>query len=122
MADAGATLVLTDNTWRQTDQTFVITTNTVLEFDFQSNVQGEVHGIGFDEDADGFNADRIFKLYGTQSWGITDFETYAGGGQVHYQIPIGLYYTGSTMRLVFANDLDVGSGSDSRFSNVRIFE
>jgi hypothetical protein len=103
VADAGATLVLTDNTWRQTDQTFVITANTVLEFDFKSSVQGEVHGIGFDEDADTFNADRIFRLYGTQNWGIADFATYTGAGQVHYQIPIGLYYQGVAMRLVFGN-------------------
>jgi mono/diheme cytochrome c family protein len=121
VADGGATLVLANNTWRQTDQTFVITPDAVLEFDFQSDAQGEVQGIGFDEDADTFNADRIFKLYGTQNWGILDFNTYPGdGSQVHYQIPVGLYYTGTAMRLVFANDDDSNVGSNSRYSNVRV--
>ena len=48
--DAGATLVLTDNTWRVTDQTFDITADTILEFDFESTAEGEVQAIGFDED------------------------------------------------------------------------
>ena len=122
MADGGATLVLTDNTWRQTDQTFVITANTVLEFDYESTVTGEVQGIGLDEDGNLSTGDRIFKLYGTQGWGFSDFNTYAGGGPVHYRIPVGQYYTGNAMRLVFANDDDAGVGSDSRFSNVRVFD
>ena len=121
VADSGTTLVLTDNTWRQTDQTFNITATTMLEFDFQSTVQGEVQGIGFDEDEEPFNGDRIFRLYGTQNWGIADFATYSGG-VVHYQIPVGQYYTGTAMRLVFTNDNDAGAGNDSRFSNVRVFE
>ncbi len=122
VADIGATLALTDNTWRQTDQTFNITTATVLEFDFQSTAQGEVQGIGFDEDSDCCNDVRIFRLYGTQVWGNSDFATYSGGGQVHYQIPVGQYYTGNGMHLVFANDNDAGAGNDSRFSNVRVYE
>ena len=92
VADSGTTLVLTDNTWRQTDQTFTITATTMLEFDFQSTVQGEVQGIGFDEDEEPFNDVRIFHLYGTQNWnlGNSDFAGYSGG-VVHYQIPVGQY-------------------------------
>ncbi len=120
LKDAGATLVLTNNIWRVTDQTFNITANTILEFDFESTAEGEVQGIGFDEDNSFENADRIFKLYGTQIWGIADFDTYSGGGRTHYHIPVGQYYTGNAMNLVFANDDDAGVGSNSRFSNVRI--
>ncbi len=122
MADAGTTLVLTDNTWRQTNQTYNLTATTVLEFDFQSTVQGEVHGIGFDDDNNLDTGNRIFKLYGTQTWGILDFDNYAGVGSTRYRIPVGQYYTGSAMKLVFTNDNDAASGNDSRFSYVRIFE
>ena len=66
VADAGATLVLTDNTWRKTDQTFNVTVNTVLEFDFESTVQGEIHGIGFDENSNCCDALRVFKVHGAQ--------------------------------------------------------
>lgn len=121
VADAGATLVLTNNTWRRTDQTFNITADTILEFDYESATEGEIQGIGFDENDDCCdNTARVFKLYGTQNWGITDFDTYTGAGQAHYQIPVGQHYTGSAMSLVFANDDDASSGNDSRFSNVRI--
>ena len=45
--DGGSTLFLSNNTWRRTNQTFNITSNTVLEFEFRSNSQGEIHGIGW---------------------------------------------------------------------------
>ena len=120
--NGGATLELADNTQRMTLQTFNITPDTVLVFDFQSSVEGEVHGIGFDEN-DVFNDDiRIFQLFGTQNWNGSnhDFEDYAGVGRKHYVIPVGHYYTGSAMNLVFMNDQDAGLGSNSRFSNVRV--
>jgi YVTN family beta-propeller protein len=121
IADNGATLVLTNNTWRRTVQTFDVTADTVLEFDFQSSDEAEVQGIGFDQ----FNAitpNRTFRIYGTQgvNWDIEDFDTYSGGGVVHYSIPVGQYYTGTGMHLVFVNDHDAGLGSESRFSNIQI--
>jgi len=121
--DIGATLVLTDNIWRKADLPFNITADTILEFDFQSTgiAEGEIHGIGFDDD-DATSPDKTFKLYGTQDWGITDFETYTGIGLTHYRIPVGQYYTGSNMRPIFVNDNDAGSGNNSHFSNVRIHE
>ena len=126
-ADANVTvesadsIFLQDNTWRRTTQTFTVTANTVIEFDFQSTSQGEIHGIGFDED-DTLSSDRIFKVHGTQNWGITDFDNYSGSGFVHYTIPVGQYFTGSAMFLVLVNDNDAGSGNNSRFQNVEVYE
>jgi len=122
--DGGDTILLEDNTWRRTTQTFAITANTVLELDFSSAVQGEIHGIGFDEDDTLSNDVRIFQLHGTQNWSGSnhDFDNYDGSGSfTTYQIPVGQYYTG-TMFLVVVNDFDAGSGNDSRFRNVRVFE
>ncbi len=115
------TIFLQDNTWRRTTQTFAVTANTVIEFDFQSTSQGEIHGIGFDAD-DTLSSDRIFKVHGTQNWGITDFDNYSGSGFVHYTIPVGQYFTGSAMFLVLVNDNDAGSGNNSRFQNVEVYE
>ncbi|MCP3962004.1 MAG: exo-alpha-sialidase [bacterium] len=119
--ESADSILLQDNTWRRTTQTFNVTANTVIELDFQSTSQGEIHGIGFDED-DGLSSDRIFKVHGTQNWGITDFDNYSGSSLVHYTIPVGQYFTGSAMFLVLVNDNDAGSGNDSRFQNVEVYE
>ena len=93
----------------------------MLEFDFESTLQGEIHGIGFDED-NSPSADRIFRVYGTQNWGIGDYDDYPGSGIKQYKIPVGQYYTGTGMNLVLANDRDSGVGINSTFSNIRVFE
>ena len=118
--DGGDTLFLQDNTWRRTEVTFNVTANTVVEFDFTSTSQGEIHGVGFDED-NTLSSNRIFKVHGTQNYGITDFDNYAGGTTT-YSIPVGQYFTGSAMYLVLVNDNDAGSGNNSTFSNVRVYE
>ncbi|MEM8996402.1 MAG: serine protease, partial [Acidobacteriota bacterium] len=119
----GDAIQLSANTWRRTTSstTFTVTANTVIEFDFSSSAQGEIHGIGFDAD-NTLSSDRIFKVHGTQNWGITDFDNYAGG-TASYSIPVGAYFTGSNMRLVLVNDKDAGTlNNTSTFSNVRVFE
>jgi len=124
--DGGNTLFLTGNRWRQTNDTFTITSDTMLEFEFWSDSQGEVHGIGFDEDGNIGNGQRIFRLYGTQNWtgDINWTPAYPGNGEfVTYTIPVGEYYTGSGFWLVVVNDKDAGTlNNTSRFRNVRVYE
>ncbi|MEM8964544.1 MAG: matrixin family metalloprotease, partial [Acidobacteriota bacterium] len=105
--DGGDTLFLQQNTWRRTTQTYAVTANTVVEFDFLSTSQGEIHGIGLDED-NNLSSNRIFKVHGTQNYGITDFDNYVSGWTT-YQIPVGQYYTGSSFFLVLVNDKDAGA-------------
>lgn len=121
--DGGDTLKLTNNTWRRTTQTFNVTANTVIEVEFESSVQGEIHAIGFDEDDTLTNNTRLFQLHGTQTWGSA-FQTYNNysSGATTYIIPVGQSYTGSSMFLVLANDNDAGSGNTSWFRNVRVYE
>ena len=120
VSNGGDTITLTNNTWRQTNTTFTVTANTVVEFDFSSTSQGEIHGVGFDND-NTLSSDRIFKVHGTQNYGITDFDNY-GSGTTTYSIPVGQYFTGSNMNLILVNDNDAGSGNNSVFTNVRVFE
>ncbi|MEM6793160.1 MAG: extracellular metalloproteinase [Acidobacteriota bacterium] len=121
VSNGGDTITLNANTWRRTTQTFTVTANTVIEFEFSSTSQGEIHGIGFDED-NAISSDRVFRLYGTQNWGIADFANYSGG-TVSYSIPVGQFYTGSNMFLVLVNDKDAGAlTNNSTFTNVRVFE
>ena len=122
--DGGATLSLVGNRWRRTTQTFTVTADTVIEFDFTSTSQGEIHGIGFDEDDSLTNNTRIFQFHGTQNWGgaFQNAVQYSGGTQT-FTINVGQFYTGNSMRLVFVNDKDSGSQTNtSAFTNVRIFE
>ena len=119
--NGGASIRLDDNTWRQTDTTYTITPDTVVEFTFESSVQGEVHAIGFDED-NVFSRDRIFRVYGTQDLGISDFNTYSGSGPQTFTIPVGQYFTGSGFHLVIANDDDAGIGANGTFSDIRVYE
>jgi len=126
--DDGATLQIVGNGWKKIALPYNIihsvNGSTVLEFDFMSTAQGEIHGIGFDTD-DALSSDRTFKLYGTQNWGIPDYNNYAADAPnwKHYKIPIGLFYTGQMNYLIFANDQDAGSPpAESYFRNIEIYD
>jgi hypothetical protein len=124
LEDNGVTLHLTGNLWKKIDLPYRVSVNTVLEFDFRSPSQGEIHGIGLDTDLS-ISANRTFELYGTQNWAISDFEDYASQapGYKHYRIPIGQYYSGQMDYLFFVNDHDSGKPTgESFFANVRVLE
>ena len=119
--DAGATLFLENNTWKYVSLPYNVTANTVIDFEFRSTSQGEIHGIGFDSD-NSISSNLTFKVHGTQNWGITNYDNYSGSSWVSYSIPVGSFYTGSFDRLFFTNDNDAGSGNNSYFRNVVIHE
>ncbi|SNR17233.1 fibronectin type III domain-containing protein [Tenacibaculum jejuense] len=116
----GSSITLTNNTWKSIPLDYTVTANTVIEFEFSSTSEGEIHGIGFETD-NNLSANNYFKLHGTQNYGVTNFDNYAGGTRT-YAITVGASYTGTMNRLVFINDNDGGSGNTSTFTNVRIYE
>lgn len=120
IGNSGNALTLTNNTWKYILINYDVTANTVIEFDFSSTNQGEIHGLGF-EDNNSLTSSRYFKVHGTQNYGVTNYDNYSSG-TTKYIIPVGNFYTGSMDRLVFINDNDAGSGNNSTFSNVRIYE
>lgn len=117
---SGTTLSMQNNTWKYISLNYTVTTNTVIEFDFSSTSQGEIHGVGFEND-NTLTAGQYFKVHGTQNYGLTNFDNYTSGITT-YIIPVGDFYTGSMDRLVFINDNDAGSANTSVFSNVKIYE
>ncbi len=119
--DGGATLFLENNTWKYISFPYTVTANTVLEFEFRSTGEGEIHGIGFDND-NAISSAATFRVYGVQNWGITNFDNYTGTDWVQYSIPVGSFYTGAFDRLFLVNDNDAGSGNNSYFRNVKVHE
>ncbi|MFG0249055.1 MAG: S8 family peptidase, partial [Phycisphaeraceae bacterium JB051] len=124
--DNGQTFYLAGNGWKKIEFGYNITESTMLEFDFRSAAEGEVHGIGFDTD-DNISFETFFQVFGTQSWGqyIVDDYEYADGvdGWVHYAIPVGSYFTGLMSYLTFGMDNDVTIPvSESYFANVAIYD
>lgn len=120
--DGGATLYLEDNTWKDIAYSYTVTSNTVIEFDFRSTTQGEIHGIGFDTD-ESISSNRTFKVHGTQNWGITNYDNYSGSAWTTYTIPVGTIYTGSFSKLFFVNDKDgTANNNNSYFRNIKVYE
>ena len=119
--DAGLSLFVEGNRWQKVNFPYSVTEDTVIEFDFQSTEQGEIHAIGFDDDL-AISSNRSFRLYGTQSWGISDFDNYSGSGVTHYTIPVGQFYTGDFEYLFFINDDDNNPTGNSTFSNIVVYE
>ena len=117
-------LFLEGNRWRATSEVFTITANSILRFEFASDSEGEIHGIGFDEN-NSISSNRIFSLWGIQNWGIRNVVSYTAmtGDYQIFEIPVGQYYTGESMRLVFVNDNDVSSPTNnSYFRNVELLD
>ncbi|MBI1242169.1 MAG: hypothetical protein GC195_11710, partial [Nostoc sp. RI_552] len=119
-------LELKGNTWKKVDflNNYTITANTILEFDFQSTIEGEIHGIGLDND-NSVSLNWLFRLSGTQDHlGLGNFDNYVtGSGWKTYKIPVGNFFTGNFRYLIFSNDHDVTSPTgNGQFRNLRIYE
>ncbi|MCB8944471.1 MAG: multicopper oxidase family protein [Ardenticatenaceae bacterium] len=124
IADNGSTLQLAGNTWKRIDFPYNVTPHTVMEFDFMSSAETEIHAIGFDTDDTINNPIQGFQLYGTQSWGFGTYNDYAGSapGWKHYTVYVGQFYSGAMNYLFFANDNDAGPIGESLFRNVQVYE
>jgi len=118
---SGDRVDLYDNAWKAHPTNYSITPNTVIGFEFRSTSQGEIQGIGFDND-DNISTNYSFQLTGTQNWGIQNFNNYSGSSWESYSIPVGSFFTGSFDRITLINDNDAGTGNDARFRNVKVYE
>lgn len=123
ITNEGRELRISNNAWKAVELAYAISPETVMELDFKSTIEGEIHGIGFDEDL-GISPAYTFQFYGTQNWGIPDFNTYTNQGiWQHYTIPVGQFLTGESAYLFFAADHDIGErNANSYFRNIRIYE
>ncbi len=123
LLNSGTVLKLQNNAWKAIMMNYNITQNTILEFEFSSTIEGEVHGIGFD-DNNTISYNLTFKVHGTQAWGQLAYDNYPGGAiWKKYTIPVGQYYTGQANRLFFTADHDANpANGNSLFRNVKVYE
>jgi hypothetical protein len=121
--DSGATLNLVGNTWKSfLNINTVVTSSTVLYFDYMSTVEGENQSIGFEDD-NVITASTLFQLFGTSNTGANhDFNDYQlSDGWKEYSIDVGNFFTGSFNRLLFVNDHDSSPrDATSFFRNIEI--
>ncbi len=118
--------LLTNNAWKAVPFEYTITADTKLEFEFMSSQEGEIHGIGFENNlftssSSGF----LFQLYGTQSsFGRQEYNNYTEEGVYKkYIIPVGEFYTGNARYMTFVMDDDAAPrDGNSLFRNVKVYE
>ncbi len=122
-------LNLNGNRWQRLEINSTITKDTVLRFEFASNGNGEIQGIGFDNNnviSRKPDAGNFFQVDGSQSWGIKNLSKFIvgkSGGKDIYEIPVGKFFTGDFDFLTIANDDDQPNpDAESTFSNIKIFE
>lgn len=120
IGDSGFSISLTGSRWRAIFFGATITENTILAFDFRSTHQGDIHGIGFDNDLSQ-TENQFFRVEGQQMYGIGDF-SYLGSGTQRFVIPIGQYFQGTFNYMTFVVDDDVNLAATSVFSNINVYE
>lgn len=121
--DGGNTLLIENNAWKAIKIDYNITANTVIEFDFKSTLEGEIHELEFDVDLIVGGGSKRYKLYGYQDVPLNETYSYSGAGVYqHFTIPIGTDFTGFYPYLVFTVDSDISGDGNSYFRNVTIYE
>lgn len=124
LIEQGKGIRLWGNAWKTLDVNAEITPDTVIEFDFRSSHQGQIHGFGFDTDKKYDKGNHVFQIYGYEAWSHIgqQFNTYTGTGWKRFRIRVGRYLTGKYRYLHFIADEDVIARAESQFRNVRIYE
>ncbi|MFH1303000.1 MAG: hypothetical protein ABIK07_18220 [Planctomycetota bacterium] len=124
LIEQGKGIRLWGNAWKTLEVNKEITPDTVIEFDFRSSHQGQIHGFGFDTDMQYGKQNHVFQIYGYEAWSHIgqQFNTYTGTGWKRFRIRVGRYLTGKYRYLHFIADEDVIARAESQFRNVRIYE
>ena len=120
----GSELTMAGNLWKKVALPVDLSASATMTFEFFSSAQGDIHGIGFDNDL-GVTGRTHFRLYGTQGWGIADFADYGAsvGTWKSYTVNVGQFFTGDFQYLTFSADHDVASPTaESKFRNIVINE
>lgn len=115
-------VILQGNRWIKVDFAYNIQASTVMELDFISLIEGEIHGIGFNTDNNETES-QTFNLHGTEAYGIMDFRYTQLGQLQRLTIPIGEYFTGTVTNMFFIMDNDSPNPvSNSGFKDILLYD
>jgi hypothetical protein len=111
------------NAWKKITGNYVVTANTVVDFEFKSNLVPEIIGIGFDTDEE-ISANLSFQVAGYQRWGIQNFRNFNNlSNWQKISIPVGKFYTGTFSQFVIICDEDrFNPPGDALYRNFRIHQ
>jgi hypothetical protein len=117
--------LLSNNAWKAIPFNYTITPDTKVEFEFMSSQEGEIHGIGFENNlSTSSSSGFLFQLYGTQTYGRQNYNDYTEEGVYKkYIIPVGQFYTGNASYMTFVMDDDAyPRDGNSLFRNIKVYE
>ncbi|QDU82889.1 hypothetical protein Pla110_46520 [Polystyrenella longa] len=123
LVDNGTRLVIHGNSWKMFEVNMKMTDDLVIEFEFRSDLEGQIHGIGFDTDATYNDRASVMQVHGYEVIPTIgqQYNSYAGEGWQRFRIPVGRHFSGNQKYLYFVADDDVTARAESEFRNVRFF-
>jgi hypothetical protein len=123
--DTGKTLGITGNAWKRISVDYLVTRDTILSFDFQSDSEALINAIGFERD-NVVSSSSTFQLWGTRRFGKQQYRNYdqSVGEKVSYTIPVGeIIPNGYYEFLTFVSDKNSGPFDNySEYSNIVIYD
>ncbi|MCA9040136.1 MAG: hypothetical protein KDA65_07320 [Planctomycetaceae bacterium] len=123
LVDDGERLVLRGNTWKMFKINQEMTDDLVIEFEFRSESEGQIHGLGFDTDDTYNDRSSVIQIHGYEALPTIgqQYNTYREEEWQTFRIPVGRYFSGAQKYLYFVADDDVTARAESEFRNVRFF-
>jgi hypothetical protein len=130
--DGGAGIRLQGDRWQSRSYDYFVTGDTVVEFEFRSDDEGEISALALENDASQ-SPGRGIRVLGTQNWATAvqdvDGQSYSeGDGWRTYRVQasqLGAFSAGSSDRidrLVFIADNDAAGTAETWIRNVRLYE
>jgi flagellin-like protein len=110
------------NNWKATMKTLTVAGDgsQAICFDFKSNgTEAEIDGIGLDID-NSISDNWFYRIDGTQTWGRSDHDEYAGTGEWQSFALVLDDFSGDFDRFVFTNDADGGQATNIYYMKVRV--
>ena len=125
LTEGGRTHALSGNRWERLvlPGRYAVTPDTVLTFEFSSTIEGEIHGVAFDEAGRGLpETRRTAQIHGHQNWG--DRRHHYAGGRQSFAIRPADFGVASfdTVLLIDDDDSFRNGGGNSNFRDLRLYE
>ncbi len=121
----GIEVTLSGNIWKKMAFEYVVTTDTIISFEYKSTIQAELQGFVLETDNNYKTGSNVIQLYGYDTTGYFDrTHNYSGtGGWQTFNIRASDYITGNVNALAFINDHDGGArNGNSTYRNFTIYE